>query len=485
LCLLLLFLYFPSLNFYFVWDDYSFLVSNNSLRNWSSIITSFFDATSFAPTVDAQIYRPLRNIIWILELKAFGLNQFYFHLTNLLIHITITSLLFYFLSFCYGINKIISLLTALFFGLHPLNTEVVCWIKSLDDLLAVLFGILSLIFLHKFLNKINWFYLFVSLLSFTCSLFAKESASFLIVIFAIILFQSKLKSKKNKIVISLSYFSILMIYSYMRYNALHQFGQSQYLGGDFFTTQLGMSKIYINYLSKMILPIFQRVNYMGYSPFTDSSYLFLSILWGILLIVFTILFKILKKVKLELVGFLLSFIPVANLIPMMQWQAERFLYFPLIFSALIIAKTGELIFLYKRDDCKISRRRLISIIFSGIFVLYLVFLFAGTYKREQIWKNNRSLGLSMLHSNISSYHGLALFFQYNKTHNLDRDSITLGEEYLKRYPNEEFIYDNLIYAYLKQKQTDQARILLEKGLDTFPDSTTLKAYKSILQPDIS
>jgi len=478
LCLLLFSLYIPTLHFDFVWDDYSFLVSNDSLRSWSSIINSFFDANTFAPTIDAQIYRPLRNIIWILELKVFGLDQFYFHYINLLIHISITVLLFYFLHNCYGIHKIISFLSALFFGLHPLNTEIVCWIKSVDDLLAALSAILSLIFLYKFINKSNKYYLFLSFFSFACALFAKESSSFLIIVILIILNSSKLENKR-KIITLLAYLFILAIYAYMRYNALHQLGQVPYIGGGFFRTQLGMSNIYINYFSKIICPVFQRVNYMGYSPFTDNSYSSLFLLWGLLLVVFSILFKILKNVRLELAAFLLSFIPVSNLIPMMQWQAERFLYFPLLFSSIIIAKIGDIIYSDKKN-ATYSKRRSNLIIFSVVFIIYLSCLFVKTYNREQIWENDRSLGFSMLQSNPNSYHGLLLNLQYNKIHHLYRDNIILGEAYLKVYPNEEFIYENLIYAYLKQKKIDKAIIVLKKGMKIFPDSTSLNIYKKNL-----
>jgi Tfp pilus assembly protein PilF len=74
-------------------------------------------------------------------------------------------------------------MTVFFFMAHPIHTEVVCNIKSRDEIMALLFGTLSMYALWRYLElkKVEW--LLTALFTYTVAMFSKESAIMFIFIF--------------------------------------------------------------------------------------------------------------------------------------------------------------------------------------------------------------------------------------------------------------------------------------------------------------
>ncbi len=465
-------IYFPSLHYDFVWDDHSFLVSNKSILEDTPWAAHFVDRTTQAESPEAQIYRPIRNLSYCLEHKLLGLTPFWFHFNNILLHGLNGVLLFLLARFCFQISLSRAWILSLFFLVHPMQTEVVCWVKSRDDLLAVFFGALAFLSYHFYLKTPKLRILLPFILLYLLSLFSKESSLFLFAVFFLwAMHQKPSLPLKKKIYLFLFLALPVLAYSFFRFYALEQWGQdSFYLAGSFLKTQLGMTLIYRDYLFKILFPWDQRVNYMGYNPFSMESETTL-ILYGFLLLILIALlfFRASKKGRIRLSFFIFSFIPIANLIPMMQWEAERFLYFPLFFFALFL---GDLIPTFKKDAVK--KGALI------LAILYFVFLLMQTTQREKIWKNNRMLGLSMLSSNPYSYHGLVLVFEYNRQHDLHRETVQLAEETLKLFPNELLIYEYLSFAYLQLGTYDLAQQTVQKGLSCFPKAPLLLRFKAFL-----
>jgi hypothetical protein len=153
------------------WDDHLYVTENNSIRaatlvNLKNISTSFF----------AAHFQPLTIYSYLLEYRFFKLNPFYYHLTNLILHLLNCLLVFWFIYLLTG-QVPVACLTALIFGIHPLQVESVAWISQRKTLLYAFFYLGSLVSYLYYLRKPRQLkYLFFCLGLFILSLLSKSVA---------------------------------------------------------------------------------------------------------------------------------------------------------------------------------------------------------------------------------------------------------------------------------------------------------------------
>ena len=105
-------------------------------------------------------YRPLSVITFSLEYELFGLNPFVGHLVNVLLYSVLGILLFGFMlkigTARFGKKEtavLLALLSSLFFIAHPLHTEVVANLKGRDEILALTFGLGSMLLCMNAIRK--------------------------------------------------------------------------------------------------------------------------------------------------------------------------------------------------------------------------------------------------------------------------------------------------------------------------------------------
>jgi len=136
--------YLNSLNGNFVYDDLPQIVDNPYIHSFR-YLRQIFGGTVWtfqgAQGV-TNYYRPLMTFAYLICYKLFGLIPFGFHLLNLTLHLAIVLLLYTLTERLFG-NRLISLLTASLFAVHPIHTESVAWIAALPDLELGLFFLLT------------------------------------------------------------------------------------------------------------------------------------------------------------------------------------------------------------------------------------------------------------------------------------------------------------------------------------------------------
>ncbi len=120
---------------------YQYLLNTNSF--------SFHDI--FVPGGSGTYYRPLLTVSFLADKYVWGLEESFMHLENVLFHLGNTLLVY---AVAFRLSRLLkvasplpALLAALFFAIHPLNTESVVWISGRTDLLAGMFVLLSMFFL--------------------------------------------------------------------------------------------------------------------------------------------------------------------------------------------------------------------------------------------------------------------------------------------------------------------------------------------------
>jgi hypothetical protein len=124
-------------NSYVLWDDPEYILHNTLIHAPLKVIFSSYYMSN---------YHPITIIACALEYKVFGSNMMGYHALSLLLHISNSLLVFFFIYYLLGKkNVIVPFITALLFGIHPMHVESVAWASELKDLLYSFFFLGSLI----------------------------------------------------------------------------------------------------------------------------------------------------------------------------------------------------------------------------------------------------------------------------------------------------------------------------------------------------
>jgi predicted TPR repeat methyltransferase len=150
-------------------DDPVYVIEN---KNIQSGITSNGVQWAFRTTY-AQFWHPLTWLSLMFDYQIHGLNAGGYHLTNLILHLMSTLMLFWLFNRMTGAIWRSAFVAALF-ALHPLHVESVAWIAERKDVLSAFFWMLTLCLYVSYTEKpVTNRYLLV-LLCFACGLMSKS-----------------------------------------------------------------------------------------------------------------------------------------------------------------------------------------------------------------------------------------------------------------------------------------------------------------------
>src|SRR3989338_5732049 len=122
----------------FVWDDKAFIVDNPYIKDFRHLPDFFLnriDQTSPVGSGFESYYRPLFLLSFMGDYHLWGLNPFFFHLHNVLLHFLCTVLVFYFARHFLK-DDFFAFSSAVFFSLHPIHTEAVSAVFNRMDVLV-------------------------------------------------------------------------------------------------------------------------------------------------------------------------------------------------------------------------------------------------------------------------------------------------------------------------------------------------------------
>ena len=352
----------------FLWDDKYFISENPNILSQGFLERFLFSPFGGAEAFDEnspkagqnrQFYRPLTSFSYWLDFKAWGLNPAGFHLTNILLHV-LNSILLFGLLLRLGFGWPASFSGALLFSVFPAHFENVSWISGRTDLLSFFFAALSLLFFLGFLKKRGVFRLLVSSLFYLVALLSKENIILLPVLIFLILYEKR-RAVKDILSALLPFGFAGLAWAALRFNA---FGSSEfhYSGQDFFDF-LGTLGFYA---WKMFFPVDLSVTISPFPVFGQAAYR----AFGLILLLFLALslFVIAKRAKAEARGLLLIpayfvfILPSVGVIfssATLSLLAWRFLYLP---SAVFVAALACGLF-------SITRRRAVA---AAVLVLLMI-----------------------------------------------------------------------------------------------------------------
>ncbi len=325
----------PTIHSTYQYDDVG-LVGKNLWIGTLQGIPRFFTGDFFRDVWGDKIYRPFLMLSISADQWILGHQAWTYHLVNLILH-GLVSLLFYKVLCRYWGDSFLSLFPPLLFAVHPVHVDAVAFIVNRSDLLAGIF------LLSGWLVSLSW----GSALLFLCAFLSKESAAFIVVLFPLFLwFSKKLGWKEEaflfrKTIASLAAFAV---YVFMRWYAIGSFGSS--VSESFFTDRSAhiltptIARIFKDYLWLLVFPTHLRVDYSDYSIRGDPFELEAMVSYGIHILLFIYAYSCRRRwpaMMIAIIGFYVSLLPVAHIIPFRDIFAERFLYLPSAFFFVAVA----------------------------------------------------------------------------------------------------------------------------------------------------
>jgi hypothetical protein len=209
-------IYHAATKYGFVLDDIIAIEENSFTKKGFGGIIDHFTSESMTGYFGEQKnllpgnrYRPLSLVTFAIEYGFIGkLNPSVSHFINILLYALTCILIFFTFRFIFltsfvkdklGSNQadLLAFLTAVIFAVHPLHVEAVANIKGRDEIMCLLFSILSLYYIYKYGLSKNNKELILGCVVFFLALLSKENAItfFLVIPLTLIFFLNKNSGK--------------------------------------------------------------------------------------------------------------------------------------------------------------------------------------------------------------------------------------------------------------------------------------------------
>ena len=453
--------YFNSLHNPFIWDDDALVVRNTLIHNWQNIPKAFSNDLYFGIVSGSNFYRPLQSISFIFDYHFWQLDPFGYHLSNIIMQIGVSTLVFILLFNLLG-SYAIAISTTVLFAVTPLHTEAVTYISGRAEMLMGFFVILSLLLFIKSQGKgVKQPKLFFSLavFSFTLSLLAKEIAIvFPLIIGGYIFYISgeKLKEKYYLIKHVSPFAAVALIYLILRISvfSFSTLRPPALAKISWFVRLSVIPKVILTYCKLLFLPTGLHMSRELVRPTSFVGILVAIFLLGIIIASCIYFLKYSKKNRVAsfmLFWALVFFIPQSGVFPINAFVAEHFIYLPAISFFLFIV-----CFLHRA-----LRNKVFILVVSLLCAFYILLTSARNFE----WRNP-----IVFYRNIIKYSPDS--FQAHNNLGLQYEYLGRFDEAKLEYKRAIFIKPDLIEAhanlanlYFKLKLYDQAKAeyeLLEK-----------------------
>lgn len=398
----------------FVLDDFILIVNNSFINTFSNLFDVLNPKNFFSVLPIRCGARPFTVASLIIDNHFFGTNPFGYHFINLFMHSINCALVFL---FCYRLkinNKVFPFIAALFFSLHPIQTEVVSAICFRADLLLTMFSLIALNLVILFENRnclFNRKTLYVLAFCFICfAFFSKENA----IVLPLIIFLYILLLYKDVKLIKFSCVTFLVILFLFLFFWIERFPVPLFFS---IYTSLPVSinplSSIPNYVYTLFTALFYNLVHILYPVNLSvdytvifSKYILALMAIFVVAIFFSIIYVKDKYIKFSILTIIVAYLPVSNIVPLINTIADRYMYYPMIFVSILF---GLLIV------------KLQKFINPRLLMVFIIILFAIntaiSYDRGNVYNNQYSLYLDAISKNSNHsriIYNMAIAYYDNK-----------------------------------------------------------------------
>lgn len=335
--------YLNSLRGVLFWDDEVTVINNIFIQRPFFYLKQIFLSSYHSGSGETlNFYRPLATLSFALDYHLWRINAFGYHLSNVILHVLNGVLLFLLLRKIFD-KFSLSLLTAVLFLVHPINSEAVNYVSNRCDLLMLFFFLLSFYLYVCYRQKNNKRFLVASMIGYILCILSKEMGLILPLFLLTyeLVFKADLRRKSARPLIMafaplFGFVVIFMVYACLRVTALNflninlltQGAQRYPFSRDLLIRVLTHAKANLIYLRLFFWPLNLHMEYdapVVLSRADPGGWLAL----GLLLLLTGILFYVgrrNKKVIFASMWFILGILPVSGIIPINTVLSEHYLY---------------------------------------------------------------------------------------------------------------------------------------------------------------
>jgi len=470
--------YAPAVRNGFVWDDTALVLRDPLIRSWR-LIPEGFNHFLFVDATASDFYRPIQRLSYTIDYAAFAFRPGPYHVTSLVWHSFAAIALFLFaeeLLSIFGIDRrrcrLIALVAALVWAIHPVQSAAVAYVSGLADPLAATFGFLGLFLLLRASRALGprKALLFVgSGMAFLLSALGKESGLiFPLIGIAFFLWRQNWtdlwKTAAIAAVVAASYFSL-------RAGAEHNPAPSLSPPPPLLVRPVIVARAVAEYAGLILFPMnlhMDRDVETQPSGFNEASLAHaawreLQTLVGLVLIAafFYWLLRARKRnpaVFTALLFALIAYLPVSGIVALNATAAEHWIYLPSAFLFLAVAL--EIVELAEKLK---SRRSPVASVLVGLVVLWFLFLGVRTFVRTFDWKDQRTFLERTIAHGGDSARMLINLGGLELTEGKLEDAAVHLHTALQKKPDQPLAIINLAAVALKQNDFKLARELLTRA----------------------
>jgi tetratricopeptide (TPR) repeat protein len=484
--------YAQTIGYGFALDDYSVILENSSTKLGIGEIGLFLKTSLRHGYVfiSDDLYRPLTKSVYALQWSLAPNSAFPGHLMNVALF-TMTCWIIYRSVSRWTNSALTGFITAALFAVMPVHTEAVANIKSIDEILAFLFGILSLNSFYRSATEGRKSQLYLGLLFFLLALASKESSITLLAVIPLVLYFFT-DSRQGKLFTPVAFALVVVLF----FLAVRQgiLGENSsvtpsaadnmlMITSDKLTQKITAIALLGRYLWVTLLgfPLSFDLSYPALKPVTAADWQFLV---AFLMLTALFIFALVRFKKRDPLSFALLFFFItasvsSNIfITIGTHWGERLMYLPSFGIAMAVA---ILINRYIQPEQEFTKRT----VAFGITSLLVLVLGGITIARNPAWENNSALYASGLKSAPQSartnyYMGNHLGKEeqwkgraQEEINKLLRTAIAYLDTSIKLYPYFSDAFNQKGLCYFRLKEYDKAAISYNEGLKINPNDPTI------------
>lgn len=469
---------------------------------------SFYRHMGAKQQLEGGRYRPLSVVTFAIEQQFFGSSEkvkppddaaTVRHFMNVVYYLLSIVLLLYFLrKYIFKENHLVAFVACLIFLIHPMHTEVVANVKSRDEILSLLFIVLTFISVFKYRETGSKRQIAAGLLFYFLALLSKEYAITLLILIPMLVYIVLNETVTKSILVALPYFLVALVYLLIRYKIVGagaKFENPDVLNNPYLYASQPEKlatkiEVLLRYLKLLFYPTPLSSDY-SYStiPFANfsSAGVWLSIVIHVSLCVAAVVLFFKRNILSFAIAFyLLHLFLISNLIfNVGATMGERMVYHSSFGFAIAMA----VFIVWISEKIKtVQTKKVIGLSLGSLLVLWCG---AKTINRNAEWKNDKTLFIAdaatvpnsaLVNGNAGKAYIDLSEMPENKTqetalinkgiYHLSR-SVSIHDKYVNGYLN-------LGVGYFKLKEYEKAKANWDKAKEIYPNNPFVKRNMELL-----